>query len=162
MATGRKTGLKVLRAHDVPAEHLNRATVLELLRVSGRWVDLATGILRGHGLTFPHFEVLMSLHAGEGISQQDLSERLLLTKGNICVIVQKLEASGLIDRRTDPVDQRVHRLYLTDDGRRLIARVAPDHQKLGDRIFATFSPADRKSLFQLLCRLGQAIDDERE
>jgi DNA-binding MarR family transcriptional regulator len=103
-----KTRLRVLRGHDIPPGGYERGVMMTLLRVFSRWNSASSALLKQHGLTIPHFEVLMSLNAGEGISQQDLTERLMLTKGNICVIVQKMEAEGLIERRTDPVDQRFH------------------------------------------------------
>jgi DNA-binding MarR family transcriptional regulator len=159
MALQRKTSLRVLRGHDVPAGGYERAVMMSLLRVFSRWNDASGDLLKKHGLTLPHFEVLMSLNAGEGISQQDLTERLMLTKGNICVIVQKMEAAGLIDRRTDPVDQRFHRLYMTDAGRKLIARVVPGHRDLSQRLFSGIDRADQKTLYDLLCRIDQGFDD---
>jgi DNA-binding MarR family transcriptional regulator len=162
MKGARSTKLRVLRGQDVaPAERV-RAVLLTLMRVFSRWTDRSSELLKRHGLTLPHFEVLMSLSVGEGISQQDLTERLMLTKGNICVIVQKMEAAGLIDRRVDPVDQRYHRLYMTDAGRRLIASVSPDHQDLGIRLFKQINQADQKALYDLLCRVDQGFDDLEE
>ena len=83
----------------------------------------------------------------------------MLTKGNICIIAQKMEASGLIERRTDPVDQRFNRLYMTDSGRRLIARIKPHHHDLAAQLFAHINQADQKLLYELLSRLDQAFDD---
>jgi DNA-binding MarR family transcriptional regulator len=159
MAMKPKTSLRVLRGHDVPTGGYERAVMMRVLRVFSRWNDASGELLKQHGLTLPHFEVLMSLNAGEGISQQDLTERLMLTKGNICVIVQKMEAAGLIERRTDPVDQRFHRLYMTGKGRKLIAGVIPGHRDLGERLFGSMSEADQKMLYDLLCRVDQGFDD---
>jgi DNA-binding MarR family transcriptional regulator len=157
-----KTRLRVLRGHDIPPGGYERGVMMTLLRVFSRWNSASSALLKQHGLTIPHFEVLMSLNAGEGISQQDLTERLMLTKGNICVIVQKMEAEGLIERRTDPVDQRFHRLYMTDAGRKLIATVIPDHHDLGHRLFSGISQPDQKTLYDLLCRIDQRFDDLEE
>jgi DNA-binding MarR family transcriptional regulator len=159
MPSARKTKLRVLRGHDVPAEGYDRPVMRTLMRVFSRWTDASAAGMKEHGLTLPHFEVLMCLNTGEGISQQDLSDRMLLTKGNICIIVQKMEAAGLIERLTDPVDQRFHRLYMTDAGRRLVARVIPCHRDLEGRILAGLNPADRKTLYDLLNRMDQAFDD---
>jgi DNA-binding MarR family transcriptional regulator len=132
------------------------------MRVFSRWNDASGRAVARHGLTLPHFEVLMALNDGEGISQQDLTGRLMLTKGNICIIVQKMEAAGLIERRTDPVDQRFHRLYMTAAGRRLIAQVMPDHRDLAQRLFTGINPQDRQTLYRLLGALDQAFDDLEE
>ena len=156
---GRKTRLRVLRGYDVPPQERGRAIILTLLRVFGRWSEEAAGVVKPFGLTLPHFDVLMCLNLGEGISQQDLSEQLLLTKGNISITLQKMESAGLIERRTDPADQRFHRLYLTDAGRCLIAKAIPQHVALAGRVLGGMSAAEQKTLYDLLCRLDQAFDD---
>jgi DNA-binding MarR family transcriptional regulator len=159
MAADRKIRLRVLRGHDVPPEHRAREVILTLMRVVGRWNENSADLVKPHGLTLPHFEVLMCLNSAEGISQQDLSQQLMLTKGNICVMVQKMEASGLIHRRSDPADQRFHRLYLTDTGRRLIAKIIPGHRDLGNRILRGLSGGEQKTLYELLCRIDTAFDE---
>ena len=67
-----------------------------------------------HGLTGPQFDVLATLHRGEGIMQQELAARMLVTKGNVTGVVDRMEALGWIERRPDPEDRRVNRLYLTE------------------------------------------------
>ncbi len=129
------------------------------MRVFTRWTDAVANGLKKHGLTLPHFEVLMCLRTGEGISQQELSERLMLSKGNICIILQKMESSGLVERRVDPVDQRFHRLYMTDEGHRLIARVMPGHRDLAQQILGSLGGTEKKTLYELLSRVDQAFDD---
>jgi DNA-binding MarR family transcriptional regulator len=159
MTVGRKSRLRVLRGYDVPEEGRGRAVLLTLIRVFGRMNEATARLVKQHDLTLPHFEVLLCLKAGEGISQQELSERLLLTKGNICIIMQKMESSGLIERRPDPTDQRFHRLYLTDTGRRLLAKVMPDHHALMGKILSGLSQAEQKTLHELLSRIDQTFDD---
>ena len=159
MSAGRKTRLRVLRSYETADGQHGHAALLTLIRVFGRMNNAMTQLVKQYDLTLPHFEVLLSLRAGEGISQQDLSEQLLLTKGNICVILQKMESSSLIERRVDPTDQRVHRLYLTDDGRKLLARTMPEHHALNGRILSALSSKEQKTLHELLSRIHQTFDD---
>jgi DNA-binding MarR family transcriptional regulator len=160
MATNRKRRLRVLRGSDVPSEGQGHAVVVSIVHVYSRLTEALTRLVKQEGgLTLPHFEVLLTLRMGEGISQQDLSDRLLVTKGNICVIVQKLEAAGLIERRTDPTDQRYHRLYLADAGRRLLAKVGPEHRALTNLVLRGLSLAEQKTLHELLNRIDQTLDD---
>jgi DNA-binding MarR family transcriptional regulator len=159
MAGRRRLQLRVVRGGDVPAEHRGLAAIRSIVSIAGRMNGAMAGVAKGHGLTLPHLEVLLCLKGGEGISQQELSDRLLVTKGNTCVIVQKVEAAGLIDRRPDPADQRTHRLYLTDDGHRLLARVRPGLDALTARLVRGLTPAERTVLHELLCRVEDAFDD---
>src|SRR5262245_17579599 len=160
MGAGRKPKLRILSGHDVPAEHCGHAALTTLIRIFGRMTVRGTHLAKRHGLSLPHLEVLLCLNLGEGISQQDLAERLLLTKGNICVMVQKMEAAGLIERRSDPDDQRFHRLYLSPHGREKLCAILPDHHAMTGRMLRGLTLAEQKTLHELLCRVDDTFDDD--
>ena len=75
------------------------------------------GRLKAIGLSVPQCDVLTTLTEQEGVSQQDLAERLYVTKGNISGLVDRLAAAGLVERRTLPNDRRSHAIFLTPEGR---------------------------------------------
>ena len=133
--------------------------MITAVRIVGLMTDSMARLVKPHGLTSAHFEVLLTLKAGEGISQQELSERLLMTKGNACVTVQKMEALGLLERRADPTDQRFQRLYMTDAGRKLLAKVLPEHHAEMKQMLAGISLADQKTLHELLLRVERNFED---
>src|SRR5882724_3825345 len=160
MEAGRKNKLRILSGHDVPAEQCGHAALITLIRIFGRMTARGSLMAKRHGLSLPHFEVLLCLNHGEGISQQDLAERLLLTKGNICVMVQKMEAAGLIERRSDPDDQRFHRLYMTLAGREKLCAALPDHHAVTGRMLRGLTLAEQKTLHELLCRVDDNFDDD--
>ncbi|MFO1167859.1 MAG: MarR family transcriptional regulator [Rhodoblastus sp.] len=56
-------------------------------------------------------------HRAGGLSQQDLAERLYVTKGNISGLIDRLAAAGLVERRTIASDRRSHAIFLTPAGR---------------------------------------------
>src|SRR5258708_18648486 len=134
MEAGRKNKLRILSGHGVPAEQRGHAALTTLIRIFGRMTAQGTQMAKRHDLSLPHLEVLLCLNLGEGISQQDLAERLLLTKRNICVMVQKMDGTGLIERRSDPDDQRFHRLYMTPAGREKLCEALPDHHAMTGRM----------------------------
>src|SRR4051794_5035802 len=116
---------------------ISRLPLYESLRDLRRqtWVQLArafyliqrrvTLVLAGHDLTLPQFDVLATLRFSEGVSQQELAERLLVTKGNVCGVLDRLERLGWVERRPDPNDGRANRLYFTAARRRQGAPRAP-------------------------------------
>ena len=88
-----------------------------LLRLESR-INTALGSrLRALGLTAPQCDVLTTLTEREGVSQQELAERLYVTKGNISGLIDRLVASGLVERRSIAEDRRSHAIYLTAPGR---------------------------------------------
>jgi DNA-binding MarR family transcriptional regulator len=162
MPNGRNRRLRVLRTYEGPPDGYAHAAMISLARVQARFYEGLNHLCKEHGVTLPHFDVLLTLRTGEGISQQELSERLLVTKGNVCVIAQKLAAAGLIERRSDPADQRFHRLYLTDAGRRMLSKIYPVHRAFMMQVLAGLSLTEQRTLHELLNRVDQTLDDIEE
>lgn len=110
-------------------------------------------------VTLPQFDVLATLRFGEGLTQQELAQRLLVTKGNVCGVLDRLERLGWVERRPDPNDGRANRLYLTAAGRRKIEAVLPEHDTLILDALRTLSAADVKTLRRILDDLATANED---
>ncbi len=113
-----------------------------------------------HGLTPAQFDVLATLQQGDGITQQELSERLLVTKGNVCGLIDRAEAAGWVERRPDPEDRRANRLYLTKSGRARLAETIPDHHAVVEQILGRLGPRKLQDLHDLLDDLIEAAEDE--
>lgn len=156
MELGRKTRLRVLRGHDQDCGHV---ALLAMIRIVRSFTEATTRMARQHDLNLPRLEVLLCLSDGEGISQQELSERLLVTKGNVCMTLQAMEAEGLVERRTDEADQRAHRLYMTSAGRQCLAKTKPAREALMTRTLGGLSPDEYRTLRKLLGRIEQTFDD---
>lgn len=162
MEPGRKIKLRILTGHDVPAERRGHAALTTLIRIFGRMTERGSEMAKRHGLSMSHLDVLLTLGHGEGVNQQDLAERLLLTKGNICVIVQKMEAAGLIERRSDPEDQRCHRLYLSPAGKEKLGAILPEHREMRLRMLRGLTQAEQSTLFDLLTRVDEALNEDED
>jgi MarR family transcriptional regulator for hemolysin len=58
----------------------------------------------------------LSRQEREGMIQSDLARLLDVGKVSIGGLIDRLEASGLVERRADPVDRRIKRVFITDRG----------------------------------------------
>ncbi len=58
-------------------------------------------------------------HEGDGISQEEISERLDLDDTTVARAVQKLEEKGYVEKCRDENDKRVNRIYLTKKSKKL-------------------------------------------
>jgi DNA-binding MarR family transcriptional regulator len=125
-----------------------------MLRVSQRVVQPALAErLRGLGLNLAEFEILDRLAAREGLTQQDLADALLVTKGNMTYHLCRMEGRALVDRRPDG---RKNRLYLTEEGQRLLEETLPEHEALIDERFSGLSVEERTQLADLLGKLDRS------
>ena len=137
---------------------LRRASVLawlRLLRVSQKVERALAGQLKLWGLNNAQFDVLAHVGAAEGITQQELADSLLVTKGNIAQLLDRMQKRGLIERRPEG---RINRLFLTDEGRRAFAEVVPTHEALIDEQLSVLSEEEQRQLFELLRKLDRAHD----
>src|SRR5687768_3651944 len=98
-------GLTVLEG---PAE-VKLRTWVALVRTFSLVQRRLVTVLARHDLTLPQFDVLATLRFSEGVTQQELARRLLVTKGNVCGILDRLGDVGWVERRTDPRDARANR-----------------------------------------------------
>lgn len=127
-----------------------------LARIYGRNIRLAEGRLREAGLSVAQFDVLATVGAHEGITQQELAQRLLVTQGAITQLLDRLERRGVIRRCPDG---RINRLVLTGEGRRLRDSVVPQQEQFQAEQFAALTPDERR---QLLALLGKLQRSQRE
>ena len=122
-------------------------TWLRLARVFQKVRQASEEQFREFGLSLAQFDVLAQVGAAEGSSQQQIADALLVTKSNVCQLLDRMERSGLIERRSAG---RANRLYLTPRGRRLYEATVPAHQQLIAEQLSALSPAEQLRLLGLL------------
>lgn len=116
-------------------------------------------LLQEYGLTPAMFDVLVHLGDQEGVCQQSLADHLLVTKANICGLIDHMERLILVERRPDPRDRRYNRLYLTERARALRDQVIPLHtQQVSCLLDQAMSATDQKELHRLLLLLDRSLD----
>ena len=112
--------------------------------------------------TLPRFDVLAQLDAAaaEGraaITMSALSERLMVTNGNVTALVERLAADGLVARTPSPTDGRAQLVRLTPRGSRALAAMAPEHHRWIAELFAPLTPDERAQLQALLGKLKASL-----
>ena len=90
-----------------------------VIRLHRRAVNTVASELKALGLSIPQFDLLSTLTEREGLSQQELAERLYVTKGNVSGLLDRMVEADLVERRSIPGDRRSNALYLTKKGRDL-------------------------------------------
>ena len=107
-------------------------------------------VLDPHGLVLSQFEALAKIGMKPGMIQQELVKHLLVTKGNVGALLDRLESLGWVERRADPNDRRANRLYLTTEGRTMIEQIIKKHRVFIAAAFKPMSGECREKLRALL------------
>ena len=68
------------------------------------------------GITYPQYLVLMVLWEKDGISVNEIAEKLILNTNTVTPLLKRMEAMQLITRTPSTMDQRKIIIQLTDQG----------------------------------------------
>jgi len=99
--------------------------------------------------------LLRHLHEREQIAPGELAEALIMTRGAISKIIDKLQAKNWIRSRVNPKDNRGQLLSLTSVGRRTLPELAKIADENDDQFFACLDAGERSSLRCLLAKLAE-------
>src|SRR6056297_2455539 len=95
---------------------------------------------------------LAALYLREGISQDELSECLMMDKTTTARAVKKLEDAGYVTRSREERDRRYYHLYLTDKGRALAPRIWETRKQWTEILSEGFSEEEEKLFYSYLER----------
>ncbi len=133
-----------------------------LVRLNTRSRMAVANRLRAFDLSVPQCDVLTTLTENEGLSQQELAARLYVTKGNISGLIDRLVASGLVERRSLEGDRRSHAIFLTPAGREMAKRGIAAQEAFVAETLGCVTP-ERLALFEdLLVELRDLIRKQNE
>lgn len=160
--------------HDHGAEHppfdiegvdaLSRGVVQALRSAMMLQKRLMMKLLSAHETHPAQTFCLGVLAHRDGMSQSEIADRMHVSRPTVTAMLQRLESAGVIERRADADDQRVTRVYLTEDGHRHADQAREIQKKAVDISIGWMSDSDRAELARLLGEMNDhvraAIADE--
>jgi DNA-binding MarR family transcriptional regulator len=104
-------------------------------------------------VTLPRFDLLAQLDkAPNGMTLGELSQRMMVSNGNVTGLSERLVEQGLLDRRASPTDRRAQIVSLTAEGRRVFRTMARTHEDWIADIFSGLSATEIETLMNLLAK----------
>lgn len=106
-----------------------------------------------HGLNTASFDLLATLRrSGDpyALTAGDLMAQMMITSGTVTNRINRLEAQGLVVRRSDKDDARRAIVVLTDAGFEVVERAVEDHVATQKRLTEMLSPEEFAQLDGLL------------
>jgi DNA-binding MarR family transcriptional regulator len=94
-------------------------------------------------ITLPRFDLMAQLEKSPtGMTVGEVSQRLMVSNGNVTTVVTGLVEEGLVDKRPAPHDKRVQIISLTAAGRKLFRIMAARHEEWIAELLAGLSDED--------------------
>jgi DNA-binding MarR family transcriptional regulator len=106
-------------------------------------------------LTPPQAGLLRLLARTPGRSQRQLADDLGMPPSRFVPFADALEARGLIERRKNPSDRRLHALHLTEQGEELLTGLREAGAAHEQQVCQTLAPEEYQQLTALLRRLAE-------
>lgn len=106
--------------------------------------------------------LLCALEENDGLSQRELADILNIAPSTITVMLKRMEKAGLIFRKQDSKDQRVSRVYLTEEGKIKCIKAKEAINDLSKECFKDFSLEEKERLKQLLEKMGKNLKEQLE
>ncbi len=113
--------------------------------------------VRSTGLTRAQWWVLVELLRANGQTQSELADNMELDKATLSSLIDKLEGAELVERRADPRDRRIKRVFRTGKAGAIIPVLDKAGQTLYRQALDGLDQDNREALFGLLSRIKQNL-----
>jgi MarR family transcriptional regulator, transcriptional regulator for hemolysin len=127
-------------------------------RVVSRAFDEA---LADAGGSLPMWLVLLNLKTGRAANQRELAESVGVSDATLTHHLNAMEKSGLLTRRRDPDNRRIHLVELTDTGEAMFVRLRDAAVTFDRRLRRGLGAQELATLEGLLDRLASNVDEAR-
>lgn len=108
------------------------------------------------GLSFARVGILaLLLGSGEGgMTPSELADEGGISRATVTGLLDGLEKDGLVERIKHPHDRRMLYVHLTEQGRDLVAAVAPTHFELVAGLMRSLTELELQQLMALMDKVG--------
>jgi MarR family 2-MHQ and catechol resistance regulon transcriptional repressor len=132
------------------------STYVKLMRAAESVTRRIHRHLSETGLTLSQFAVLEALYQLGPLSQREIGQKILRSSGNITMVIDNLEKSGLAKRERNETDRRFFIVHLTAKGYSLINSIFPAHAAVIAKDLGVLTAAEQGALARLCKKLGLA------
>jgi MarR family transcriptional regulator, organic hydroperoxide resistance regulator len=101
--------------------------------------------------------VLFALWDQDGLPHSELVEKLGITPATVTRMIQRMEKTGFVRREPDANDQRISRVFLTEAGRAVHAKLQSIRDRMEVENFARFSDEEKVLLRSFLLRIRENL-----
>jgi len=107
------------------------------------------------------FNVLMVLKYASGpLTQQQLSERLLVDNSNLTGLIERMEKTGFVEKKKDSRDYRCYCITLSQSGKDFLNEVEGPYREFVHKIMSVFNDKEKSRLIENMVRLQRELGEE--
>ena len=139
-------------------ENLDEELSLKLFVVLTRALDAVKKSIerdiRTYGMNPTEFAVLELIYNKGEQTVQKIGEKVLIASSSITYVVDKLEKKELLRRTPNPEDRRIILVSITEEGRKMMDEIFPNHSRSVQRILGGLDAEEKSLIIGQLKKLG--------
>ena len=101
--------------------------------------------------------LLMFISQTEGCSQTQIAKNLCIKPATLTVMIKRMEAAGLISRKSDDKDMRTQRVYITKRGKETAERTRDVFGKAIDDIYDGLTESDLSEYLRIMEKIQKNL-----
>lgn len=114
-------------------------------------------LMKPLGITRAQWWVLAHLSRHDGMAQTQLATMLDVGKASLGSLLDRLEATGFIERRADATDRRMKRVFLSRSSIQLLEQLVDIEQNFNEQILHGIDEPDRDALVRMLSSIKESL-----
>lgn len=135
-------------------EHSRERSVGRRIHILDRWMKLfLEEELKELDVSMAQFRFLLPLFHQDGVTQEQLTERVYVDKATTARAISKLEETGYIKREKDPEDKRAYRLFLTKKAKDFHPKMKTIMEKWTEMLTQDLTEKEKETLLALLDKM---------
>lgn len=115
---------------------------------------------KGFDITFEQWSIVIYLYHFEGKSQNEIAEKTIRDKVSVTKIIDNLEKNKLVKRALDDKDRRVRRIFLTNEGKKIVPQLKKIAEQTLEESFRGIEKKDVESFKLVLSLIVQNLTGE--
>ncbi len=113
-----------------------------------------------HAMTRAQWIILSRLDRQPGMSQNEMAAICEVEPITVARLIDRLEARGLVERRSDPSDRRIKRLHLLAAAKPILETIASAREFMRERISVGIDDKTRETLTDALLTIKENLANE--
>jgi DNA-binding MarR family transcriptional regulator len=135
--------------------------MMAIVRAAENFKRTHSTIFKDYGLSFPQYNILRVLEASE-MGQNKISvvgNIMLVPSANMTGLAKRMEQSGFLVRKSDPKDERVKLLCISEKGRKILKGIEKKKDKSIDILLKDFNQDQKAELLKAIKKIIKATTD---
>lgn len=137
-----------------PAQKVRESSIGWMLKVLCTSLDTKmSNEMKRLGLNLGQFAVLMTLSEAEGLTQTQIGKKISMPGYATTRTIDALEEKQFVERKKDDRSRRSYRIYLTDQGRKIVPKLFVVVKNVNAQLLSALSLTEKKQLTTILNKI---------